>query len=55
MNKVLKDLPFVIAYLNDIIIFSKTTEEHLQQVFHKLLDAKTFNEAVQMSLFCQRN
>ena len=39
MTKVLKDLPFVIAYLDDIIIYSKIMEEHLdhlQQVFHKL-------------------
>ena len=39
MNKVLKDLPFIIAYLDDIIIFSKTTEEYLKylyQKFHKL-------------------
>ena len=43
MNKVLKDLPFTIAYLEDIIIYSKTAEEHLdhlQQVFNKLHDAK---------------
>ena len=43
MNKVLKDLPFAMAYLNDIIIYSKATEEHLdhlQQVFHKLSNAK---------------
>ena len=36
MNKVLKDLPFAIAYLDDIIIYSKTAEEHLdhlQQAF----------------------
>ena len=41
MNKVLKDLPFDIAYLNDIITYSKTEEEHLdhlQQVFYKLHD-----------------
>ena len=41
MNKVLKDLPFTIAYLDDIIIYSKTVEEHLdhlQQVIHKLHD-----------------
>ena len=43
MNKVLKDLPFAIAYLDDIIIYSKTAEEHLdhlQQVFHKLCNAE---------------
>ena len=43
MNRVLKDLPFTIAYLDDIIIYSKAAEEHLkhlQQVFHKLWDAK---------------
>ena len=39
INKVLKDLPFAIAYLDDIIIYSETAEDHLdhpQQVFHKL-------------------
>ena len=44
MNKVLKDLPFAIAYLDDII-YSKTAEEHLdhlQQVFHKLCNAELF-------------
>ena len=43
MNKVLKDLHFATAYLDDIIIYSKTAEEHLdylQQVFYKLHDAK---------------
>ena len=43
MNKVLKDLPFAIAYLDDIIIYSKTAEEHLdhlQQVSHKLHDTE---------------
>ena len=43
MNKVLKDLPFTIAYLDDIIIYSKTAEEHLyhlQQVFHNLCNAE---------------
>ena len=42
-NKVLKDLPFTTAYLDDIIICSKTEGEHLdhlQQVFHKLHDAQ---------------
>ena len=43
MNKVFKDLPFTIAYLDVIIIYSKTAEEHLdhlQQVFHKLHDTE---------------
>ena len=40
---VLKDLPFAIAYLDDIIISSKTKEDHLdhlKQVLHKLWSAK---------------
>ena len=44
MNKVLKDLPFAIAYLDDIIIYSKTAEEHLdhlQQVFRKCCNAES--------------
>ena len=43
MNKVLNYLPFAIAYLDDIIIYSKTAEEyldHLQQVFNKLCDVE---------------
>ena len=43
MNKVVKDLPSTIAYLDDIMIYSKITEdclEHLQQVFHKLQNTK---------------
>ena len=43
MNKLLKHIPFAIAYLDDIIIYSKTAEEHLdhlQQVFHKLCTAE---------------
>ena len=41
INKVLKDLPFAIAYLDDII-YSKTEEhlDHLEQVFHKLHNAE---------------
>ena len=42
-QEVLKDLPFAIAYIDDIIINSKTAEEHfnhLQQIFHKLYNAK---------------
>ena len=39
INKVLKELPFTIVYLDEIVIYSKTAEhlDHLQQGFHKLL------------------
>ena len=43
MTGVLKDFPFTIAYLDDIIIFSRTAEEHLdhiRQVFKKLQNAQ---------------
>ena len=39
MTGIFKDFPFAIAYLDDIIIFSKTQEEHLSHicmVFEKL-------------------
>ena len=43
MTRVLKDLPFAMAYLDDIIIYSSTPEEHLEHirtVFEKLHHAK---------------
>ena len=43
MTGVLKDLPFAMAYLEDIIIYSSTPEEHLEHirtVFEKLCEAK---------------
>ena len=42
MNKVLKDLPFTIAYLDDIIIYIKTAKEHLDHlhIFHKPCNAE---------------
>ena len=43
MTGVLKDLPFAMAYLDNIIIYSSTPEEHLEHirtVFKKLRDAK---------------
>ena len=43
MTGILKDFNFAIAYLDDIIIFSKTLEEHLsyiRMVFKKLHSAK---------------
>ena len=60
MTGILKDFHFSIAYLDDIIIFSKTPEEHLshiRMVFGKLCSAKckTFNETQQVSFFLQGN
>ena len=43
MTGILKDFNFAIAYLDDIIIFSKIPQEHLshiRQVFEKLRSAK---------------
>ena len=43
MTGILKDFNFAVAYLDDIIIFSRTAEEHLshiKQVFEKLEAAK---------------
>ena len=43
MTGILKDFDFAIAYLDDIIIFSTTAEEHLshiEQVFEKLQSTK---------------
>ena len=34
MNKTLKDLPFATAYLDDIIIYCKTAEEHMDHLHH---------------------
>ena len=56
MNKVLKDLPFTIAYLYDIIIYSKTAVEHfdhLQQVFYKLCDAVLFMKLSKCHFFAK--
>ena len=43
MTRILKDFDFTIAYLDDIIIFSRTAEEHLSHIrkdFEKLQSAK---------------
>ena len=43
ITRILKDFDFTIAYLDDIIIFSKTAEEHLLHIkkfFEKLRSAK---------------
>ena len=43
MTSILKDFNFAIAYLDNIIIFSKTPQEyllHIRKVFEKLTSAK---------------
>ena len=48
MTGVLKRFSFTITYLDGIIIFSSTVEEHLnsiKQVFKKLWNAHLLNEA----------
>ena len=55
MTGILKDFNFAIAYLDNIIIFSKTPQEHLlhiRMVFEKL---KSFHKEKQLQLFLQRN
>ena len=44
MTGILKDFNFMIAYLEDIIIFSKTPQEHLSHI------SKTLHEDEQMQL-----
>ena len=47
MTGILKDFNFMIGYLDDIIIFSKTPQEHLshiRKVFEKLQSVKTLHE-----------
>ena len=54
MTSILKDFPFAIAYLDDIIIFSKTPEEHLSHlhmVFKKLKSANLSMKKSKCSFF----
>ena len=56
MTGVLKDLPFAMAYLDDIIIYSSTPEEHLEHirtVFEKLRDAKLSMKRSKCHLFAK--
>ena len=56
MNKVLKDLPFATAYLDDIIMYSKTAEEHLDHLQQVSTNFPMQNyEIEQMSLLYQGN
>ena len=52
MTSILKDFPFAIAYLDDIIIFSKTSQEHLTHicmVFEKLKSANLSMKKIKCS------
>ena len=54
MTDILKDFPFAIAYLDDIIIFSKTPQEHLSHihmVFEKLKSANLSMKKSKCSFF----
>ena len=54
MTGILKDFPFAIAYVDDIIIFSKTPQEHLSHmcmVFEKLKSANLSMKKSKCSFF----
>ena len=54
MTGILKDFPFAIAYLDDIIIFSKTPQErlsHICMVFEKLKSANLSKKKRKCSFF----
>ena len=54
MTGILKDFPFTIAYIDDIIIFSKTPQEHLSHihmVFEKLRSANLSMKKSKCSFF----
>ena len=58
MTGILKDFPFAIAYLDDIIIFSKTPQEHLSHihmVFKKLRSANLSMKKNKCSFFLKGN
>ena len=58
MMGILKDFPFAIAYLDDIITFSKTPQEHLSHicmVFEKLKSVKLSMKKSKCSFFFKGN
>ena len=58
MTGILKYFPFAIAYLDDIIIFSKTPQEHLSHIcmiFKKLKSANLSMKKSKCSFFSKRN
>ena len=59
MNEVFKEElnDFILVYLDDILIFSKTMEEHIQhirQALEKLRDAKLYARLHKCAFFQQR-
>ena len=56
MTGALDDFPFAIAYLDDIIIFSRTAEEHLdhtRQDFKKLWNAQLLMKSSKCHFFAK--
>ena len=53
MTGVMKDLLFAMAYLDDIIIYSSTPEEHLQQI-GRLLGIRLLHASVRAELHKHR-
>ena len=56
MTGILKDFPFTMAYLDDIIIFSKTPQEHLSHICMVFEKLKTGNLSMKKAtvVFSQR-
>jgi hypothetical protein len=55
MSRILGDLPFVTVYVDDIVIFSDSAEEHLfhvQQVLQRLTEAKLIINPDKCHFFC---
>ena len=53
-----KNFPFVIAYLDDIIFFSRMAEQHLDHIqagFQNITECSVIDETQQMPLLCQRD
>ena len=57
MTSVLKDFPFTIAYLDDIIIFGRKQRTPIphQTSFQKIMKCSLIHETQQMPLLCQRD
>ena len=49
MTGIFKDFPFAIAYLDDIIIFSKTPQEHLSHILMVFEKLKSANLSIKKS------